>query len=588
MIFTAAFAAGLALLQYLLYFHSNRHFFQGDSLYYFQLRYRTVKEFLLGFTSLDPAGWYRPLTARTVQSLLYPWFGLEPAAYRIVHYLLFMITIFAIFKLASVVTRRRLAACLATLFFAVHSVNGWTTYDVLFVPELVFTFFYVTAAAAYLRYRQTQNRRLFWLSIACTLAALCSKETASTLPLMFVAVDMILNRTRFRDAIISARAHLAILALYVLLIVGYLGVQRPAFQSILKRPGPEIVYRFSLDRTITNNAAVAATWAFNIPRGWQTESRHFQPRAITFLKFFRFAIIALVVWIMFRTERRIVIAGLVWFCIGIGPALPLFDHFLPYYLFMPVVGFSIALGSLGDAVYRRIATLNRPTAVAVVAVPLMMVAAIGAVGARRDARENRVLGWSSRLAENSMNDLKNAHPTLRPNTTIYISDAENQDLSWDTAQGGLFKMAYNDDTLQALYWGWGEVISKPIVDRGPVVVMKYHDFHLTDITQEFLSASEAAVAYVPRQENKLQVLPAEATAGQKYSLAISTLGNVEVTLHYTLDGGPVHAFTAHLDNQGQASFEISPSTPKGLYKFVGFNKSGSTEWIQAASAIRIY
>src|SRR5262249_33886841 len=149
--------------------------------------------------------------------------------------------------------------------------------------------------------------------------------------------------------------------------------------------------------------------------------------------------------------------------------------------------------------------------------------------------------------ENSLKDLKSAHPTLRSNTTIYISDAENQDLSWDTAQGGLFRMAYNDDTLQALYWGWGEVISKPVVDRGPVVVMKYHDFHLTDITQEFLSTSEPAVAYVAPRENKLEVLPAEATVGQRYSLAIIALGKADITLHYTLDGGPVHAFTARLD-----------------------------------------
>src|SRR5205823_5677620 len=165
MIFTAAFAAGLACLEYFIYFRSNPHFFQGDSIYYFYLRHRTLKDFLLGFFSLDPAGWYRPLTARTVQSLLYPWFGLNPPAYRVVHLLLFMSTIFAIYKLAVVVTRRRLAACVATFFFAVHTVNAWATYDVLFTPELVVTFFYVCATAAYLRYRQSEDARFFLLSI---------------------------------------------------------------------------------------------------------------------------------------------------------------------------------------------------------------------------------------------------------------------------------------------------------------------------------------------------------------------------------------------------------------------------------------
>src|SRR5262249_3829538 len=154
--------------------------------------YSSVKDFFLGFLSLDPAGWYRPLTARTVQSVLYPWFGFQTAPYRVVHYLLFMSTLFALYKLASVVTRRRTAAWLITFFFGVQIVNGWTSYDVLFVPELVFTFFYLSATAAYLRYRQTQNPRLLWTSGACFVLSLCSKETALTLPMMLVALDLIL------------------------------------------------------------------------------------------------------------------------------------------------------------------------------------------------------------------------------------------------------------------------------------------------------------------------------------------------------------------------------------------------------------
>ena len=75
----------------------------------------------------------------------------------------------------------------------------------------------------------------------------------------------------------------------------------------------------------------------------------------------------------------------------------------------------------------------------VIAVPLIVLTGICAVAARNDGRDNRVLGLSSRLAENSMNDLKDAHPTLQPNTTIYISDAEEPSLSWDTSQGALFK-----------------------------------------------------------------------------------------------------------------------------------------------------
>jgi hypothetical protein len=563
---------GFAILEYLIYFYRNSHFFQGDTIYYFYLRHRSVGDFLLNFFKLDPAGWYRPLAARTIQSLFYPLFGLEPAGYRIVQYVLFLTALFVMYKLAFIVTRRRVAGIVAVFFFGVHTVNAYITYDVAFAPEIIYTFFYICTVIAYLR-------RRFGLSIALFLAALVSKEPAVTLPFMLIALDVILNSATIRAAIKQARAHLAILVVYVALVWGYLGVQRPAFQSIVKRPGPEISYRFALDRTIVENIHTATTWAFNLPRGWQTESRHLQGWSFTFLRLFRVVVLILALWLMFRPERRLVLAGFAWFLIAVGPALPLFDHFMPHYLFLPLVGFSIAIGVIADAAYRK--------AGITVAVPLIVLAGICAVAARNDACDNRMLGWSSRLAFNSLADMKAQHPTLQPNTTIYFSDADEPDLSWDISQGQLFKMAYNDETIRTRYWGWGEVITKDAFERGPVIVMKVHQFHFKDVTGEFLASSEPPVGYRASEEYRFIVAPAAAKAGGKYSLSLSPLTNSDVTLHYTLNGGPVHAFAAHLDNRSEAIFDISEHTEKGVYKFVGFRKPGTDDWFQVAGSIRI-
>src|SRR5262249_44324399 len=157
---------------------------------------------------------------------------------------------------------------------------------------------------------------------------------------------------------------------------------------------------------------------------------------ITLLRLFRLGSLIAGFWvILFRPERRIVIAGIAWFVIGIAPALPLFEHFMPYYLFMPAVGFSIAIGSIADAMYRKLADYSPSIAAVSVGAPLITVAVICAVAARHDAADNRVLGRSSRIAENSLSDLMQAYPTLQPNTTIYISDAEEPDLAWDISQG---------------------------------------------------------------------------------------------------------------------------------------------------------
>ena len=586
MIFPFVFAA-FAAVEYLIYFWRNEHFFQGDSIYYFYLRHRTIADFLLGFVKLDPIGWYRPLAATAVQSLFYPLFGLEPQGYRVVQYILFMAVVFVTYRIASIVTHSRLAATVATFFFGVHTANAYTTYDVAFAPEIIYAFFYVCAAAAYLRYRESGVRRLLGMSIAFFVAALASKEPAVTLPVMLVALDLILNHTRVRDSIAAARWHFVILAVYTVLVGGYLGVQRPLFQSILKRPGPEIVYRYALDRTILENAHSSVTWAFNLPRGWITESRHMQVPALTFLKYFRIAVVLLGLWLMLRPERRFILAAAAWFLFAIGPALPLFEHFFPYYLFLPLVGFSIGIGVIVEAVYRKAATYSTAGAAAVTITPLLVLGVICANAARNDARDNRTLGGSSRLAFNSVADLKSAHPALQPNTTIYFSDADEPDLAWDTSQGRLLRMAYNDETIQALYWGWGEVITKGVLDHGPVIVLKYVRPHFSDVTREFLAASEQPVAYNGSGQHHLVVTPETVRTGEKYRLSISALKDADVTLHYTLNGSPVHAFTTHLDDQGQASFDISERTEKGVYKFVGFRKAGTEEWFQIAGSIRI-
>src|SRR5262249_18170680 len=171
----------LAVVEYVVYFVSNNHFFQGDTIHWFYARHKTLYDFFAGFLTLDSGGWYRPLTNGSIQSLLFPVFGLTPAAYRIVQFLLFFAATIVVFKLATLLTERRLAACVAALYFSLHTINAYTTYDLAFVPELVYSFFYICAVFFYLKRRHA-------LAMFCFVASLCSKEAAVTLPATLVAI----------------------------------------------------------------------------------------------------------------------------------------------------------------------------------------------------------------------------------------------------------------------------------------------------------------------------------------------------------------------------------------------------------------
>src|SRR5262249_51463588 len=110
------------------------------------------QDFVQSFVAPDPGGWYRPLTNRTVESVLYPFLGFHPAGYRLALYFLFFADVVAVWLLTVVLTKRQLAAAIAAMFFTLHTVNAYTTYDLSFVPELVYTFFYLSAALAFLCY----------------------------------------------------------------------------------------------------------------------------------------------------------------------------------------------------------------------------------------------------------------------------------------------------------------------------------------------------------------------------------------------------------------------------------------------------
>jgi hypothetical protein len=570
----------LAVLEYVVYFFSNNHFFQGDTIHWFYARNKTFHDFLSGFLTLDSGGWYRPLTNGSIQSLLFPIFGLAPAGYRVVQYVLFLAATIAVFKLATLLTERKLAACVAALYFSLHTVNAYTTYDLAFVPEIVYSFFYICAVFFYLKRRHRA-------ALLCFIASLCSKEAAITLPATLVAIDVIFNRKSVLLALVEVRSYAVVAVVYLAFVVGYLGVQRTAFQAVVNRGAPDVGYRFALDKTILENADVAMTWIFNIPREWMTESRHITGWMLGFLKGFRLLIALLALWILFRPERRVFLTSLAVFAIALVPALPLLNHFLPYYLFLPLAGFSIAIGMIVDTAYRRAALWSRAGAGFAMSTVLAVLFVICIVSVRADARDNRMLGRSSTLALNSLHDLQTAHPQLTSNTTIYISNAAEPDLNWDTSQGALFKLAYRDESIDTLYWSWGEVITSAALARGPVIVMKYSDSHLTDITNEFLAASEPPVNYRSVAENQLALEPAVVTTGQTYRLRLHGIENTEANIRYTVNGSPIRVFAAHFDENGEAKFNISETSEKGVYYFVGFQLAGNPVWIQAAGTIRI-
>src|SRR5262249_55636809 len=162
---------------------------------------------------------------------------------------------------------------LAAFFFTIHTTNAYTTYDVGFMPELLYAAFYIAATLAFFRYMKSGKGADYILSLACFIAALLSKEAAVTLPAVLLLASLSFGATSdgFRERLMQSLRltvpHILISVLYLAYVVGYLDVQSLSVKNLvtaeqLPNPGDYIPV---LNVGLFKNADLAFSWGFNIP-----------------------------------------------------------------------------------------------------------------------------------------------------------------------------------------------------------------------------------------------------------------------------------------------------------------------------------
>src|SRR5215813_12955114 len=185
------FFAVLLAVDWFLYFRHAGHFFQGDTIFLLDHRARTLPQYLERFIVLNPSGWYRPLAFEFFEAVLYPFAGLHPVPYRIPVYLMFVAITVTVFVLALELSRRHLVAVVASFFFTIHMTSVYATYDLGFMPELLYSLFYTAGVLGYVRFVRYGSKPAYWLSLAALIGSLLSKEAAVTLPAALILAGMI-------------------------------------------------------------------------------------------------------------------------------------------------------------------------------------------------------------------------------------------------------------------------------------------------------------------------------------------------------------------------------------------------------------
>ena len=205
-----------------------------------------------------------------------------------------------------------------------------------------------------------------------------------------------------------------------------------------------------------------------------------------------------------------------------------------------------------------------------------------------DIENHRLLGGSANVASRSLHDLIQLYPELPPNATIYIDDAD-EPLAWDHSWGGLIKMAYGREDITVLYSSEADLLAlPPDGSTSDAIVLRYRQERLNDQTAAFRkSPSDFSTRFQSSEIYDLSVSRPRVRAGDSFSIGISRTHEVVAKIAYVINNGYTQVFEVYLDQQGRSKLDVTETTQKGFYQFVGFALAGQKKWFGSDATITV-
>ena len=182
----------------LMFFSSFKNYFVGDDFTWLHWTAKTRLDDLFQ-VFLDAKGFfYRPL-ARVYFFLVYPLFGLQPQGFHLVDFLFHFGCTLGVYLLTLWLTKKRLVAFLASLFFLIHPVNAESIFWISSTSHLMANFFYIWGFLAYVCWRRNLRKWRWFFYIFALLAfalGLSSHERMITFPLAILFYDLVFGQIK--------------------------------------------------------------------------------------------------------------------------------------------------------------------------------------------------------------------------------------------------------------------------------------------------------------------------------------------------------------------------------------------------------
>lgn len=475
--------AGILLLEVALFSWSFGQFFCGDSLYYLWNRVETPAQVMQVLTRPDDLHTYRPLPFIIFSYLLFPPFGLNPLGYHFVSLGVHLLVSLLVFRLLRELVSTPAAALAGTLFFGIHAVNFYITYDVSFLPDFSHGLFCVAALLAYALYRR--SGQLAWLSagLVSFVLALLSKESSVVLPLGVAVIDLLMRTSgchpdepgperpwwRLRPAVIA----------FVAVAVLYLGWTWYVKGGVYPGGSGKEPYALTLDPARLVLKLRYFAWFANLPTQLERQGWAGYAAIVAMLP-----ALGWILWVGARAAARVwrqLVCCALWALAGLLPVLFISQVPMKHNLYLPVLACAIGLALLVDATEAEAARLL-PRGWVWLAAGMV---ATTAFQVRADLKTSWV-GEASHIAQASLEAMKAEHPALPRGALLYVlPTASKGNPSWYFQNGALFNLFYDDGSLRMRFAEQGAGLPADFVSRPDVFIFHFHDFRLWDVTRQY-------------------------------------------------------------------------------------------------------
>jgi tetratricopeptide (TPR) repeat protein len=306
-----------------------------------------------------PTNYYRPLQFVSYLGT-YQLFGLSAPAFHLVNVVLNVLVTLMVYAVARRLFRRDDVALTTGLLFAVHPAHTEAVAWLASVPELLMCLFYLLAFYSYVRAGAAGDAAARWrlASLVAFALALLSKEMALTLPLLLVLQEHGVARSGLRQGVRRYAAYFAVAGAYLGLRTWALGglapVEKLADMTLSRFVLSDIVLMGQYWWTLVVPVKLNAFHVF-VPSDSVLDGR-------VLLAAGTLAALGVLMVGLARAGSALWLP-IAWVVVTLLPVLYIkgvgANVFAERYLYLPSVGFSLALAAAFHALTRK---LSRPLA----------------------------------------------------------------------------------------------------------------------------------------------------------------------------------------------------------------------------------